>query len=269
MTFQDHAVLVTGAAVGIGFGLCQAFAQAGAWVTLNDINGILAAEAAAKMNQRVGAERVIPYGLDISSVDGVRRMVSDTAARFGRLDVVIANAGITNFGSFLDYTPEAFDRVTGVNLRGTYFTAQAAAREMIQRQTRNGRILLMASVTGVQAYPNLSTYGLTKAAIIHLTRVLAVELGQYSITVNAICPGATLTERTRTDDPNYESNWASVNPTGRVGYVEDIVAAALFLASPQARQITGQTLVVDGGWTLNSPIPEDTPALPEESSKLR
>ncbi|MBZ0305843.1 MAG: SDR family oxidoreductase, partial [Anaerolineae bacterium] len=91
----------------------------------------------------------------------------------------------------------------------------------------------------------------------------------YSITVNAICPGATLTERTRTDDPNYESNWASVNPTGRVGYVEDIVAAALFLASPQARQITGQTLVVDGGWTLNSPIPEDTPALPEESSKLR
>ncbi|MBZ0305629.1 MAG: SDR family NAD(P)-dependent oxidoreductase, partial [Anaerolineae bacterium] len=98
MTFQDHAVLVTGAAVGIGFGLCQAFAQAGAWVTLNDINGTLAAEAAAKMNQRVGAERVIPYGLDISSVDGVRRMVSDTAARFGRLDVVIANAGITNFG---------------------------------------------------------------------------------------------------------------------------------------------------------------------------
>lgn len=269
VSYKGRVVLVTGAGVGIGYGLCQAFARAGAYVALNDIDPNLAAESAAKINQQVGAERVTACGQDIADVAAVRQMVRETAARFGRLDVLIANAGITNFGPFLDYTPDAFDRVTGVNLRGTYFTAQAAALEMIARKTNNGRILLMASVTGLQAYPNLSTYGITKAAIIHLARVLGLELGQYGITVNAICPGATLTERTQLDDPNYESNWASVNPTGRVGYVEDIVAAALFLASPQARQITGQNIVVDGGWSISSPIPEESPDLPEESSKLR
>jgi 3-oxoacyl-[acyl-carrier protein] reductase len=172
----------------------------------------------------------------------------------GRLDIAVANAGITNYGEFLTTTPEAFDRLTSVNLRGSFFTAQTVARIMINAHIP-GRIILMSSVTGIQAYLNLGDYGITKAGIRMMAKIIALEVARYGITANAISPGATLTERTLQDDPEYERNWASVTPTGRVGYVEDIVAAALYLASPEARQVTGQTLVVDGGWTLQSPLP--------------
>lgn len=267
--FQDYVVIVTGAGTGIGYGLCLAFAKAGAKVALNDMDGKLARQAADKINGEVAGDGVTPYVLDIADVQAVRAMVADVVQRHGRLDVVIANAGLSHFGRFLDYTPEAFDRVMAVNLRGTYFTAQAAAQAMIQTKTEHGRLIFMSSVTGNQAYPNLSAYGMTKAGIQHLAAVLAVELGEYGITVNAIAPGATVTERTIADDPSYDTNWQRVTPNQRVGRVEDIVQTALFLANPQARHITGQTIVVDGGWTRLSPIPEETPDIPTESSKLR
>lgn len=269
MRFKDRVVMVTGAGQGIGYGLCRAFAAAGAKVALNDIDGDLAREASDKINTRVADDVVTPYALDVADVEAVRAMVADVIERFGRLDVVIPNAGLSHFGRFLDYTTEAFDRVSAVNLRGTYFTAQAAARAMIETKTENGRLIFMSSVTGKQAYPNLSAYGMTKAGIRHLASVLAAELGTYGITVNAIAPGATVTERTMADDPEYDSNWQRVAPNGRVAQVEDVVQTALFLASAKARHITGQTIVVDGGWTLVSPIPEETPDIPGESSKLR
>lgn len=272
-TFTGRCVMVTGAGVGIGYALCRSFAQAGAKVVLNDLDTRLAQYAAQKINEELQTEQVVAYGFDVADVKEIRRTVDEVASRFGRLDVLIANAGITNYGTFLDYTPEAFDRLTSVNLRGSYFTAQAAARAMIAHRlagtSNGGRILLMSSVTGVQAFMNLSAYGVTKAGIRMMAKVLALELGVHGITVNAITPGATLTERTLADDPEYESNWASVTPVQRAGYVEDIVAAALFLASDNARHITGQTLIVDGGWSLQSPLPEAHPAIPEESSKLK
>lgn len=266
--FADHVVVVTGAGQGIGFALCQAFAQSGAWVFLNDLRAEVAEEAADRLNSALGQQRVSAAPGDVADVERVRALIAQAAARHGRLDVVIANAGITNFGEFLEYTPQAFDRLTSVNLRGTYFTAQAAARQMIAGG-HAGRILLTSSVTGVQAYRNLSAYGLTKAGIVHMARSLAVELGAHRITVNAICPGATLTERTLLDDPAYAHNWAGVTPSGRASSVDDIAAAALFLASPAAAQITGQTLTVDGGWTLQSPIPPETPDNPQAGSALR
>lgn len=269
MTLRDRAVIVTGAGQGIGYGLCKAFAETGANVALNDIDGALAEAAADKINEGCSGEPVTPYALDVADVEAVRAMVAHVVAQHGRLDIVIANAGLSHFGRFLDYTPEAFDRVTAVNLRGTYFTAQAAAQAMIETQTEDGRLLFMSSVTGNQAYPNLSAYGMTKAGIQHLAAVLAVELGQHGVTVNTIAPGATVTERTLADDPQYDSNWQAVTPNGRVAQVDDIVHTALFLASAEARHITGQTIVVDGGWTLFSPIPEETPDIPSESSKLR
>ena len=122
-----------------------------------------------------------------------------------------------------------------------------------------GRILLLSSVTGVQAHRNLSAYGVTKAGIRMMAKALALELGPYGITVNAIAAGATLTERTLRDDPGYEQNWNEVAPNGRTATVEDIAAALLFLASDEARHVTGQTLVVDGGWTIYSPLPRDHP----------
>jgi len=266
--FANKNVIVTGAGIGIGYAICQAFAQEGAIVGLNDIDEEVARQAARQINEQVVGERVIPYGLDVANVEALQTMVDDFSTRHGGLDIMVANAGITNYGAFLDYSPDAFDLLMNVNLRGSYFTAQAAAKQMIVNKIA-GRIVLMSSVTGTQAFQNLSAYGITKAGIRMMARVLGLELGRYGITVNAISPGATLTERTLLDDPNYEENWAGVTPTGRVGYVEDIVAAVLFLASPAARQVNGHTLQVDGGWTVHSPIPEDHPEEPEFSSQLR
>lgn len=255
-------MLVTGAGVGIGYALCQSFASAGALVALNDIDATLCQSASQKINAALGSELVYPYAGDIADVATVRGICQEFCALAGRLDIVIANAGVTNYGEFLTCTPEAFDRLTSVNLRGSFFTAQTGARLMIEAGLP-GRIILMSSVTGIQAHLNLGGYGITKAGICMLAKISALELGKYGITVNAICPGATSTERTLQDDPSYEKNWMSVTPTGRVGSVEDIVAAAFYLASPEARHITGQTLVIDGGWTIQSPLPPEHPVLPE------
>lgn len=266
--FEGKAVLVTGAGVGIGYEICRQFAVAGANVSLNDIDPALANRAAAAINSEVGREAVYACACDVADVEAVRAMIADFVSKVGRLDVAVANAGLTNFGEFLSYTPEAFDRLTSVNLRGSYFTAQAAARSMIDSQIA-GRIILMSSVTGGQAFLNLGAYGVTKAGIRHMAKVLGLELGPHNITVNAISPGLILTERTTQDDPNAEANWAEVTPNGRAGQVEDIAAAALFLASPEARHINGQTLEVDGGWTTVSHVPAGHPDKPEFSSQLR
>lgn len=267
-TFSGKAVLVTGAGTGIGYALCQAFASVGATVALNDIDPTLCQRAAQQINGTLGVERVHPYACDIADVETMQVMFQRFVGKAGRLDIAIANAGITNYGAFLTYTPEAFDRLTSVNLRGSFFTAQTAARIMIDAHI-SGRIILMSSVTGIQAHLNLGAYGITKAGIRMMAKIIALEVGNYGITANAISPGATLTERTLLDDPEYEKNWASVTPTGRVGNVQDIVAAALYLASPEAGHMTGQTLVVDGGWTLQSPLPAGQPDLPVYSSQLR
>lgn len=266
--FTDKGVAVTGAGVGIGYEICREFAAEGAFVALNDIDGDLARRAAAKINDEVGREAVYSYGFDVADVAAVRAMFADFVSRVGRVDVAVANAGLTNFGEFLTYTQEAFDRLTSVNLRGSYFTAQAAALLMIEKQIP-GRIILMSSITGGQVFLNLGAYGVTKAGIRQMAKVLGVELGKYGITVNAISPGLIITERTVQDDPDAEANWATVTPTGRTGHVEDIAAAALFLASPEARHITGQTLEVDGGWTSVSPLPAAHPLKPEFSSQLK
>jgi NAD(P)-dependent dehydrogenase (short-subunit alcohol dehydrogenase family) len=266
--FENKVILVTGAGVGIGYAVCRGFAQEAATVALNDMNELLAQEGARKINADVGCERVFPYVFDVANVDAVRSAVADIVERFGRLDVVAANAGITNFGSFLEYTPEAFDRLTAVNLRGTYFTAQAAAQAMITANLP-GRIILTSSVTGIQAFLNLSAYGVTKAGILMMAKTLARELGGYGITVNAIVPGITRTDRTLADDPHLEENWPDVLFTRKVSEPEDVAAVALFLASDEAKQITGQAIVVDGGWVVHSPIPSGHPDIPPASSQLR
>jgi len=254
--FSGKAVLVTGAGSGIGYALCEAFARAGASVALNDINPELCHTAAQYINTATTTQNVHPYACDVADVAAIRALCQSFVAATGRLDIVIANAGVTDYGAFLTTTPEAFDRLTSVNLRGSFFTAQAAASSMIEKHIE-GRIILLSSVTGVQALWNLGTYGITKAGIRMMAKTIALEVAAYGITVNAISPGATLTERTLHDDPDYAQHWAAVTPTRQVGQVEDIVAAAMYLASPQARHVTGQTLVVDGGWTLQSPLPPD------------
>jgi glucose 1-dehydrogenase len=252
--FVDQVVLVTGAGIGIGYEIARRFAAEGALVMLNDINHELARHAAQQINDSLTVSRVYAYPFDTADVSAMQAATDNIVTRFSRLDIAIANAGVTLIKAFLETVPDDFDRLTNVNLRGTYFLVQAAAQAMIAEKTA-GRIVIMSSVTGIQAIPNFSAYGITKAALRQMARILALELGPHSITVNAIAPGATVTERTLQETADYESTWAAVTPTRRPAYVDDIAAAACFLASAEARQITGQTLTIDGGWTVYSPLP--------------
>jgi 3-oxoacyl-[acyl-carrier protein] reductase len=250
--FEGKAAIITGAAVGIGYEIARQLCLQGASVLLNDVDFVAAQRAAAHIQAEGGVCHAV--GGDCSDVSVVRDLVTQTVAEFGRLDLAVANAGLTSWGDFFDYEPEHFERVINLNLKGTYFFVQAAARQM-RAQGDGGRILLISSVTGHQAIRYLSAYGMTKAALEMLARNLVVELSPHNITINCVAPGATVTPRNLADDPQYERSWGGVTPTGRVAHPSDIANAALFLLAPAARQITGQTLIVDGGWTAISPTP--------------
>lgn len=250
-SFHNKVAIVTGAGQGIGFEICRQLAQQGAQVMLNDAQESLAIEAARKITAEKGI--CIPVSGDVSDVEFLQFLVDESVKHFGSVDVAIANAGITLFGDFLEYDPKDFSQVMNVNLRGTFFLAQAAARQMI-RQGQGGKLLFMSSVTGVQAHKNLAAYGMTKAAIQMLAKSLVIELSAHKINVNALAPGATLTNRT-VAEKDYEKIWAKLTPIGKAASVEDIAHAACFLVSPLADHITGQTLIIDGGWTSVSPSP--------------
>jgi glucose 1-dehydrogenase len=190
---------------------------------------------------------------DSSDLSIIHQMVETAIERFGKLDIAIANAGITLFGDFFSYTPEAFSRVMEVNLNGTFFLAQAAATKM-KAQASGGKLLFMSSVTGHQAHKDLGAYGMSKAALEMLARNLVIEVSAFNINVNCLAPGATATERTL-EDPDYEKTWSRITPTGRPSTVADIANTALFMVSDEAKQITGQTIIVDGGWSTVSPSP--------------
>ncbi|GAC1494504.1 MAG: hypothetical protein NVS1B13_24870 [Flavisolibacter sp.] len=157
------------------------------------------------------------------------------------------------FGEFFDYKPESFYEVLRVNLGGSFFLAQTSARQMRQQQS-GGNILFTSSVVGHQAHKNLAAYATTKAGLEMLVKNLVIELSPYNIRVNAIAPGATLTERTL-EDPEYLSTWSRLTPLGHPALAKDIAHAVLFLVSEKARHITGQSLIIDGGWTSYSPQP--------------
>lgn len=249
--FKNEVAIVTGAGQGIGFEIARQLCAGGASVVLNDIDERLAIHAAAAVTKEGYACIALPG--DVSSPEFIASMVKEAVAKFGKLTLAVANAGITLFGNFLEYPPDSLYRVMQLNLGGSFLLAQATAKQ-ITRQGTGGSILFMSSVTGHQAHKNLAAYGMTKAALEMLAKTLVVELSEHKISVNAIAPGATLTERT-TDDPAYVSTWSRITPMGRPATVQDIANAALFLVSPASRHITGQSLIVDGGWTSVSPSP--------------
>jgi glucose 1-dehydrogenase len=251
MTFNGKVAIITGAGQGIGLQICRQLATAGASIILNDLDADLAEGAAKQIVEEDGT--CIAMAGDSSDVAFIQRMVNTAVSRFGHLDIVIANAGITLFGDFFTYTPESFNKVMQVNQSGTFFLAQAAAKQMKQQKT-GGSLLFTSSVTGHQAHKNLAAYGMSKAAIEMLAKNLVVELSEYKINVNCIAPGATLTERTM-EEPDYENTWTRLTPMGHPASISDIANSALFMVSDEARHITGQTLIVDGGWTCISPSP--------------
>jgi glucose 1-dehydrogenase len=252
MSFRNKVAIVTGAARGIGFEICRQLTNEGANVLLNDIDPLLAQEAVTNISRDKPGYCSALAG-DSADLLFIQQMVEVAVTRYGHLDIVIANAGITLFGDFLTYPPESFYRVMQVNLGGTFFLSQAAAVQM-KKQGRGGSILFTSSVTGHQAHKDLAAYGMSKAALEMLAKNLVIELSPYQINVNTVAPGATLTERTL-DDPEYIPVWSRITPMGRPATVTDIANTALFLVSDQAKHITGQSIIVDGGWTSVSPSP--------------
>ena len=251
MSFTGKVAIVTGAGQGIGLEICRRLANAGARVILNDLDNELATDAVKKIANQKGDCVAIPG--DSSDLAVIQQLVNTATSKFGTLDIVIANAGITVYGDFFDYKPESFFEVMKVNLGGSFFLAQAAANQM-KKQATGGSILFTSSVTGHQAHKNLAAYGMSKAALEMLAKNLVIELSPFKINVNTIAPGATLTDRT-VSEPGYESTWSRITPMGKPASVEDIANAALFLVSDGAKHITGQTLIIDGGWTSVSPSP--------------
>ena len=249
--FNGQVAIVTGAGQGIGFEIARQLCAQGALVVLNDVDEKLATGAAAAIAKEGYSCMALPG--DVSSPDFITTMVNETVVQFGKLTIAVANAGITLFGDFLDYPPDSLHKVMQLNLGGSFLLAQGTAKQII-RQNTGGSILFMSSVTGHQAHKKLAAYGMTKAALEMLAKTLVVELSEHNISVNAIAPGATVTERT-SDDPEYVPVWSRITPMGRPAQVQDIANAALVLVSPASRHITGQSLVVDGGWTSVSPSP--------------
>lgn len=263
---MQRVAIVTGGATGIGRALSTGLAADGLAVVVGWHDNEAGAQETLRTIEAAGGRATLVQG-DIADLTTAERLVDTAVASYGRLDVLCAHAGLTLFAPFLETTPETFDRLLATNLRGTFFTAQAAARRMVE-QGQGGRIVLTSSVNARRAIETLSAYAATKAAIEAMARNLAVELSPLGITVNAVAPGSTVNQRNLAGDPRYGERWAAINPAARVGHGEDVLAAVRYLVSEDAVYITGQTIVVDGGWTAAGRAPDDIERLAERLRTL-
>jgi NAD(P)-dependent dehydrogenase (short-subunit alcohol dehydrogenase family) len=245
---NGQVALVTGAARGLGRAISLALAHAGAAVALGlrdvDADAGLAAEI-----RKLG-RRALSVQMDVSRMDQIFEAVDETVKEFGRLDILVNNAGIAPENPAENVREEDFDATLAVNLKGTFFASQAAGRVMIAQ--KKGSIINMSSQAGFAALPAESVYCMTKAAIAHLTKCLAVEWGKYGITVNAVAPTFINTPGTEEylSDPRHLTDTVErIAALHRIGEPMEVAGAVVFLASPAAALITGETILIDGGWT--------------------
>lgn len=253
--YSGKTAIVTGAGWGIGYEICKQLLHLGANIILNDVDPDRADKALNKLSESYQRNNLcIPVAGDAGDLSVIDKMIETANREFGGIHYVVANAGITTFGDFLDYQEDHFNHLVHLNLKGSFFLCQKAAKAMIEKEIK-GRLVVMSSVTGNQGHRGLTAYGMSKAALQAFARLAGVELAPHGLTINAISPGATLTERTL-EEPGYQKLWESLTPTKTVTQVQDIAHTALFLLSEKSHQITGQTIIVDGGWTATSPYPE-------------
>src|SRR5882762_22490 len=246
---QDQVALVTGAGAGIGRATALAMAEAGAHVAVADID-LAAAQRTA--GQAAGnTRRAIAIEADCGDVKSIDAMIARAVAELGRLDVIVNNAGVTRYAQIMDLTEADWDRIHRVNAKGVFFCLQRTAREMIrqhQADGRGGRIINIASISG-RGYSGASNaaYAASKGAVISLTWMAAQQLGPHNINVNAICPAVTRAAERGVTVAELQAEQEATIPIRRANTPEDIAAMAVFLASPGARNITGQAYNVDGG----------------------
>ena len=245
---QGQVALVTGAARGLGRAISLALAHAGADVALGFRDAASGGELVREI-EGLG-RRALPLQMDISSMEQIFSAVDETVTRFGKLDILVNNAGIAPENLAENVREQDFDATLAVNLKGTFFVSQAAGRVMIRQ--KHGRIINMSSQAGFAALPGESVYCMTKAAIAHLTKCLAVEWGRHGITVNAVAPTFIRTPGTEeylSVPQNRADVLERIAALHRIGEPMEVAGAVVFLASPAASLITGETILIDGGWT--------------------
>jgi NAD(P)-dependent dehydrogenase (short-subunit alcohol dehydrogenase family) len=247
LTVAGKIALVTGAARGIGRACALALAEAGADIALG-LRDEKADHGLVKEIEAMG-RKAIPLQMNVARMPEIQAAFEKVKNFYGRIDIVVNNAGIAPENPVENVTEEDFDYTLAVNLKGTFFVTQAAGIMMIKQEF--GRIINLSSQAGFIALPGESVYCMTKAAISHLTKCIAVEWAKYNITVNAVAPTFIYTPGTEEYLANEETkkNVLSKILLGRIGEPKDVANAVLFLASPAASLITGTTLLIDGGWT--------------------
>jgi NAD(P)-dependent dehydrogenase (short-subunit alcohol dehydrogenase family) len=243
---MSRVAFVTGAAGGLGQAMCAAFAAEGTALALADLPA-RTAELEALATQ---FDNAVAVPVDVRQPETLRAATQATVERFGSLDVMVCNAGVNIRKSSLELTEEDWDTVVDVNLRGVFFSAQAGARQMV-KQGNGGKIVCIASIMGLVARANVAAYCSSKAGVVNLTRVLAIEWANYNIQVNSVAPTFVLTSLTEGlfADQSVLEGVQRQTPNGRLATPREIADAVVFLASPRANMITGTTLPVDGGWT--------------------
>ncbi len=247
---EESAALVTGGGRGVGKGIALALARAGCRIAVNYRSSAdLAGETVAEITA-LGVE-AFAVGADVKVSSQVNDMMETVVGRFGRLNILVNNAGIQTWKALLDVTETEWDDVVDTNLKGCFLCTQAAARHM--KDHGGGSIVNIGSGCNKLAFPKLVAYTASKGGIEMLTKVSALELGPYGIRVNCVAPGATEIERTKLETANYAETWGRLAPLGRVGTPQDVGQLVAFLASNESSFLTGQTIWVDGGLFSQAP----------------
>lgn len=250
--FGRQNAVVTGSSKGIGRGLAIALAEAGFNIAVNYYTDQKGAEETAEKIRALGRAALV-IKADVGVKSEVDSMFDLVLEKFGVPQVLVCNSGVQTWKPLLELKEEEWDQTLRTNLKGTFLCTQRAARHMAVE--RRGRIITIGSGCNKVPFPNLVDYTSSRGGVEMFTRVAAVELAYYGITVNCVAPGSTETERTRAEASDYVGTWAPLTPLHRIGTVTDVAAAVVFLVSPQAEFITGQTLYVDGGLFTQGPWP--------------